>query len=45
MLYLRIIFGYTYTYMHATTIDEKRGHEFDREHGGICDGLEGKREK
>lgn len=26
---------YVHTYMHKIIINEKRGHEFEREHGGI----------
>ena len=31
----RNIFVYTYSYMHITTISEKRGHEFEREQGRV----------
>lgn len=35
---------YVHTYMHILIINEKRGHEFQREHGGIS-GRFGKEER
>lgn len=34
-----------YTYMSVTTINEKRGHEFETAMRGIWEGLEGVKEK
>lgn len=35
-----------YTYMHVMTMDQKKGHEFERDHGvGAWQGLEGRRGK
>lgn len=36
---------YKYAYMHAIAISEKGGLEFEREHGGIWEGLEGEKER
>jgi hypothetical protein len=35
---------YINTYIHATTVDGKRGHEFEREKRGICESLKGEKD-
>lgn len=34
--YMKIFMYIQYTYVYATTLSGKRGHEFEREQGGLC---------